>query len=240
MVIAIPIAVFYEEFDRDTGYQVIPLCNQNWPNFDLQRSYFVVCLFLVCYSIPLTIIVICYMSITIRVWRRRAPGIANNSGIIQKSKVKVIKMFAIVVSLFAFSWLPLYALFFKLYFSPPAYGSPEFDIIFNIMVPVFQWLGLSNSSINPLVYCKFSKKYRHGFKTLVKCQTHESVFKRNTTHISTNETKFAPIESSSSGNSSRRQFRLYSPAKFMCVQYANGHMTVTFRKDDETESNTQW
>ena len=42
-----------------------------------------------------------------------------NTRIVEKSKIKVLKMLIVIVSLFALSWLPLYAIFARLKLGPP-------------------------------------------------------------------------------------------------------------------------
>ncbi|CAC5383070.1 NPFFR2 [Mytilus coruscus] len=235
VVLALPIVFFYEKFDGEFDQQTIPMCHQIWPDYDLQRSYYVVGLFIMCYALPLSFIVVCYFSIVYKVWTRRAPGIASNFATINKSKVKVIKMFSIIVSLFAFSRLPLYAVYFQLYFHPPT-DVEYVNFISLYIIPVCQWLGLSNCCVNPIIYCFFSRKYRHGFKTLVRCRNcrdnnsfrsikHHTVTSRCLTNMST-----------TSHGDSKRPRRQYNPARFMSVQFENGQMTLTFRKDEREDT----
>ncbi|XP_048764652.1 neuropeptide SIFamide receptor-like [Ostrea edulis] len=236
IVLSLPVVIFYEEYESHTSTQVIPICHQIWPNFDLQRAYFVVGLFLLCYVLPLILIVVCYTSITLRVWRRHAPGVSNTcySGVIHKSKIKVIKMFGIVISLFALSWLPLYVIYFKLYFSPPSTQSNEFKMLFEIIIPLSQWMGLCNCGINPMVYCFYSKKYRHGFKCLMMCKP----YFYPTRYFRYHSGKIPTAESSSCRSEERvsTHDRVFTQAKFMLVHYSDGNMTVSFRKEETRQT----
>ncbi len=72
-------------------------------------------------------------------------------------------MLLVVVVLFAMSWLPLYAIFTRVKCGPQPISDLEDKIIRTIM-PIAQWLGSSNSCINPILYAFFNKKYRSGFK----------------------------------------------------------------------------
>jgi len=47
-----------------------------------------------------------------------------------------------------------------LFGTPPAHGSLEKQLLDRYIRPLAQWLGASNSCINPFVYCYFS----HGVK----------------------------------------------------------------------------
>lgn len=236
IALSLPVVIFYEEYESQIGSQIIPMCHQIWPNFDYQRAYFVVGLFILCYILPLLLIMACYTSITVRVWRRHAPGVSNTcySGVIHRSKIKVIKMFGIVISLFALSWLPLYVIYLMLYFSPPNRDSSAFNMLFNIIIPISQWMGLCNSGINPIIYCFYSKKYRHGFKCLMMCKPYFYPSR----YFTYQSGKTPNVESSSSRSEERisKNERVYAQAKFMLVQFSDGNMTVTFRKEDTSQT----
>ena len=47
----------------------------------------------------------------------------------------------------------------------------EYKIVSKVIIPVAQWLGSANSCVNPIIYAFFSKKYRLGFKQIMKCGT---------------------------------------------------------------------
>ncbi|CAH1793894.1 unnamed protein product [Owenia fusiformis] len=179
-----PWAVFYEQEIYRTPKQSIPICYQKWPTFppNLEGAYFVGAIFVTCYSIPLILITVCYSMIGFRVWTRKAPGVSNTSGVIYKSKIKVVKMLMVVVVVFTFSWLPLYTITVSKYYGKK--NTKEIQKIVNtIIYPIVQWLGSSNSCVNPLIYCLFSKRYRRGFKVLLlKC------FKSDTANLNYSST----------------------------------------------------
>lgn len=169
-IILIPWAVYYKltvwQPSRGTG---IVLCYQDWPHEEYHKNYFLGAIFLCCYSIPLVLIVVCYSLIGLRIWKRRVPGAKNTSlEIVHKSKVNAVKMLAVVVVMFAFSWLPLYALRLKTLYGTPVNKEVE-TILLNIINPIAQWLGSSNSGMNPIIYLFFSKRYRRGFQETVNC-----------------------------------------------------------------------
>lgn len=97
---------------------------------------------------------------------RKVPGepIHNGVNLVQRSKMKVITMIMYVVVLFALSWLPLYAAFSLIKFCnlPPA--MEKYTIA---SLPIAQWLGAANSSINPLLYAIFNQRFREGYKALL-------------------------------------------------------------------------
>ena len=169
-VILIPWAVYYKltVWQPSRGNAII-LCYQDWPKEEYQKNYFLGAIFLCCYSVPLVLIVVCYSLIGFRVWKRKVPGAKNSSlDIVHKSKVNAVKMLAVVVVMFAFSWLPLYALRLKTLFGTPSSKDVE-TVLLNIVNPIAQWLGSSNSGMNPIIYLFFSKRYRRGFQESINC-----------------------------------------------------------------------
>ncbi|KAJ8318681.1 hypothetical protein KUTeg_003772 [Tegillarca granosa] len=75
-------------------------------------------------------------------------------------------MLAVVVVMFAFSWLPLYVVNFSTIVLEMDNDSNGIN---KVIVPLAQWLGSSNSGMNPIIYCFFCKKFRKGFKDLLTC-----------------------------------------------------------------------
>ena len=163
-VIIIPWAVFYIQQDyKYTESITLNICYEQWPSEMAKNGYFLGVIFLCCYTIPLILICICYLGICIKVWNREQLG-ASNSGnnVIQRSKVKVVKMLAVVVFLFAFSWLPLYIVKMLI-----AFHDTNDIVLTDTLTPLAQWLGSSNSGVNPIIYCSFSRKFRNGFRKLL-------------------------------------------------------------------------
>lgn len=163
--IMIPWAIYFNIYTFK--HPKILYCYEMWPNEADQKYYFLGAIFLCCYSVPLVLIVACYLLIGVKVWRRRAPGEKNSSlDLVHRSKVKAVKMLAIVVVLFAFSWLPLYVIRLANFYGVPS--DKDVSVIVNkIINPIAQWLGSSNSGMNPIIYCFFSKRYRTGFKDAI-------------------------------------------------------------------------
>ena len=220
------------------------MCHQLWPDFDLQRSYFLLALFCLCYLLPLMMIVVCYILIAKKVWKRKAPGVETNGRlIIYKSKVKVLKMLAVIVILFAFSWLPLYVVYLRLYFGE-GLTREALALIFDIIVPVSQWLGSSNCSMNPIIYCFFSKKYRRGFRSIIYCKLTSLSFRRQSTRLNHSlSTRYMNVENSCSdvkndAKIERKHEHRVSSNKFMVVAFSNGKMTVSFRKEPGSEESS--
>lgn len=202
MGIMSPWAIYFKVTYHKSARQTIPMCLEVWSrdiaaDKSRQKGYFLGAIFLCCYTLPLLSIVICYTLIAIRVWRRNAPGVANTSEVILKSKVKVLKMLSCVVVLFAFSWLPLYATKIRILFGGSLSTTAE-KLLIQTIIPISQWLGSSNSCINPIVYCFFSKKFRRGFKELtLRCCSSSSAGRIPLSRLSSNTYYHSVHESAS-------------------------------------------
>lgn len=147
------------------------ICTELWPTPESGNIYFVVAHLVMCYLFPLTLISVCYLLIWRRVCRRTVPGEPHSRGgvvdlMIHRSKVKVIKMLLVVVVSFALSWLPLYVLFTRVKFGGPLSSETE-EAIIHALLPIAQWLGASNSCVNPILYAFFNRKFRIGFKAII-------------------------------------------------------------------------
>jgi len=64
-------------------------------------------------------------------------------------------MLVVVVVVFAFCWLPLYAVNVRIFFGAPLnVDDAEFSLLTQTVIPVAQWTGLSSCAVNPVVYCR--------------------------------------------------------------------------------------
>ncbi|XP_043070912.1 neuropeptide SIFamide receptor isoform X1 [Drosophila grimshawi] len=148
------------------------LCQEVWPPGTDGNLYFLLANLVACYLLPMSLITLCYVLIWIKVSTRSIPGEMSKDAQMdrmqQKSKVKVIKMLVAVVILFVVSWLPLYVIFARIKFGSDI-SQEEFEILKKVM-PVAQWLGSSNSCINPILY-SVNKKYRRGFSAIIQSRS---------------------------------------------------------------------
>lgn len=202
--IMIPWLIYFEQRTHFQNHQMFYICVQEWPDENGEPIFYLVIL-IICYILPLFLITLCYSLIGMRVSTRKAPGIFRYSNVIQKSKVKVIKMLALIVFLFGISWLPLYTIFMILYFDPPDYDTTLAEFLINTCVPIAQWLAYSNSGINPIIYCFFSKAIRKRIVAMIACSRTEGI--------------------------QRRQSRLFSSTRLMSVDYySNGNIVLRLNK----------
>lgn len=75
-------------------------------------------------------------------------------------------MLLILTATFAVSWLPLYTIMLICYYG---YSDTVCPNVYATIQPIFQWLGASNSCVNPIIYCFASHKWRMEFREVVLC-----------------------------------------------------------------------
>ncbi|RXM33803.1 Neuropeptide FF receptor 1 [Acipenser ruthenus] len=147
-------------------------CWEAWPNQEMRKIYTTV-LFSHIYLVPLTLIVIMYARIAIKLYKSSAPTWDAHSEDqdgrrVSKKKIKVINMLLIVALLFMLSWLPLWTLMLL-----SDYGkltSSQLNLITVYLFPFAHWLAFFNSSVNPIIYGYFNENFKRGFQAAIKFQ----------------------------------------------------------------------
>ncbi|XP_031626853.1 neuropeptide SIFamide receptor-like [Contarinia nasturtii] len=149
------------------------VCIELWPSTISENVYFVLANLILCYLAPLSVITFCYVIIWKNVVYRSIPGeylgYQSTRDSINRSRLKVTKMVFVVIITFALSWLPLYIIFCVVKFWDEVLYDEQGQVrdIIYVLVPIAQWLGSSNSSINPILYCYMNKKFRISFMNLI-------------------------------------------------------------------------
>ena len=132
-------------------------------------SYFTVLAAALCYLI----IISCYTLIILKIWNRntetlkgsvRSHGRQSASRLVER---RVTATVAIVVVVFTICWIPLMYL-------RAAYAKSNVDVAYNWA----RTLALSNSAMNPWIYCFRMLEFRAAYKKLLRCGM--GPFKRGT------------------------------------------------------------
>ena len=142
LFISTPWAVYFTlvpyQLDNRTSIQV---CTEDWPVERVGTIYFVCANLIMLYLFPAAVIIVCYTGIWYKIERRNIPGERSRGLkielIMQKSKLKVVKMMMVVVVIFLLSWLPLYLISARI----KLYGelSAREDWLISKMFPLAQW-----------------------------------------------------------------------------------------------------
>ena len=123
-------------------------------------SYFTVIAFPLCYLI----IISCYILIIAKVWNRNAEALKGSArsharqGASHTVERRVTITVAIVVVVFTICWIPLMYL-------RSAYAESNVGVAYNWA----RTLALSNSVMNPWIYCFRMEEFRAAFKRLLRC-----------------------------------------------------------------------
>lgn len=119
----------------------VAVCAEEWPSEEMGKWYFVFANLILCYLFPATVIILCYLGIWHKIERRNIPG-ENPKGlkielIMQRSKLKVVKMMMVVVVIFLLSWLPLYLIWARIKLAQERSQLEEWLI--QLTMPLAQW-----------------------------------------------------------------------------------------------------
>ncbi|XP_012145303.1 tachykinin-like peptides receptor 86C [Megachile rotundata] len=143
-------------------------CYLLWPDGSYLNSkieYFYNLVFLsVTYLIPMTVMAICYSFMGRKLWGSKSIGeLTYNQKKSIKSKRKVVKMFIIVVTIFAICWLPYQAIFIFLYHHR---HFTETSYIQHVYLS-FYWFAMSNAMVNPIIYYWMNNRFRVYFQLVI-------------------------------------------------------------------------
>ncbi|KAG7476287.1 hypothetical protein MATL_G00081370 [Megalops atlanticus] len=77
---------------------------------------------------------------------------------------KTVKTLGIIMGTFILCWLPFFIVALVLPFCPESCHMPVW------LADVINWLGYSNSLLNPIIYAYFNKDFQSAFKKIIKCK----------------------------------------------------------------------
>ncbi|XP_037545751.1 neuropeptide FF receptor 2-like [Nematolebias whitei] len=155
-----PIAVMNRRQEISFETFTILVCQEEWPQHRLKQGYNVL-LFVMLYCLPVTFNLTISFLTGRRLWGGKKSTFADLDPRSQalhtsrlKTRQKIAKMVVCLVLLFAVSWLPLYLvdLWIDCQHQPSSWLLQT--------RPFAQWLGLTNSSLNPICYCFIGDLYR--------------------------------------------------------------------------------
>ncbi|XP_037632769.1 5-hydroxytryptamine (serotonin) receptor 1A a [Sebastes umbrosus] len=81
---------------------------------------------------------------------------------------KTVKTLGIIMGTFIFCWLPFFIVALVLPFCAESCYMPDW------LGAVINWLGYSNSLLNPIIYAYFNKDFQSAFKKIIRCKFHRA------------------------------------------------------------------
>uniref|UniRef100_A0A8C1V6F2 Neuropeptide FF receptor 1 n=1 Tax=Cyprinus carpio TaxID=7962 RepID=A0A8C1V6F2_CYPCA len=144
--------------DRDNVTYPLYTCWEAWPDQSMRKIYTTV-LFSHIYLAPVTLIVIMYTRIAVKLVKSPARRVFRR-------KLHVVNMLLMVALLFTVSWLPLWILMMLTDYG--TLSAAQLDLVAVYVFPFAHWLAFFNSSVNPIVYGYFNENFRRGFQAAFK------------------------------------------------------------------------
>jgi len=137
------------EWNRDIYYE----CKIVYDS-EFQQKAYILLLFIFTFALPLGFQTTFYLLI--------ASKIRSMKNTLCVNKIRVIKMLALLVLLFAICWLPIKLFFLVIVFNKEMIDfhtkTAYYVYVFTYFIAYF--LSMFNSCINPIVYCFMSKSFR--------------------------------------------------------------------------------
>ena len=203
----------------------IQMCQESWPSLGAKNIYNI-SIFLFFYLLPLASMVAAYSKIARTLWNgdgslhqtSRGGSMRDQAAKLIRGRRRVVKMLMLLVVMFALLWLPYHVVNIYLDFNRGSKGAGSLALV---VYPLVQWLGLANSSTNPLCYCFFSKTFRDSFMEVCMCCR---CLRHRTDSMSYNDTHSNDdMYLHSSGKRLSRRTTKRSSVKTMAVNLNNGN-----------------
>lgn len=139
-------------------------CAETWSKQEHRMVYTWIILLLTC-IVPLIMLIITYSIVGSVLWRRTAPGNADETRdqLAIRAKIKVVKMLVTIVFLFGSCWLPIHIFTMVLDYNPTLVKDHRRTL--TILYIIIHWLAMANSFMNPIIYGFMNDNFRSDLKT---------------------------------------------------------------------------
>ncbi|XP_054263186.1 tachykinin-like peptides receptor 86C isoform X1 [Macrosteles quadrilineatus] len=150
--------------------QTRTVCYMMWPDgrypFSMAEYVYNLVFLSLTYLVPVVAMAVCYTLMGRELWGSKSIGEQTQRQLDAiKSKRKVVRMFIIVVTIFALCWLPYHGYFIYAYHNNSVAASKYVQHIYLF----FYWLAMSNAMVNPLIYYWMNNRFRVYFRQII-CQ----------------------------------------------------------------------
>ncbi|XP_037084382.1 LOW QUALITY PROTEIN: uncharacterized protein LOC119104768 [Pollicipes pollicipes] len=118
------------------------------------------------YILPMIAMAVSYTIIGRQLWGAQSIGVRTDRQMTSiKSKRKIVRMFIIVVAMFALSWLPYQVYFVYTYHDTSLAKTSYVQHLFL----AFYWLAMSYAMVNPLIYFWMNRRFRSYLVLWCRC-----------------------------------------------------------------------
>ncbi|CAO1429904.1 unnamed protein product [Diamesa hyperborea] len=168
-VLAVPCLMYSSVMTKKyTNGKTRTVCYMLWPDgrYPTSRADYIYNLvfLILTYGIPIMIMVICYTLMGRELWGSRSIGEHTERQLeSMKSKKKVVRMFIIIVAIFAICWLPYHLFFVYSYHNHQMTSSSYVQHLYL----GFYWLAMSNAMVNPIIYYWMNSRFRVYFQHII-------------------------------------------------------------------------
>ncbi|XP_057370381.2 neuromedin-K receptor-like isoform X2 [Daphnia carinata] len=168
-ILAVPCLLYSQTISHKySNGEVRIVCIVVWPDglpsVSQQDFIYNIIFTVLTYLIPVSVMGVCYSRMSYILWRSQSIGELNQRQAESiQSKRKVVRMFMVIVVLFAVCWLPYHGYFVYQFIDHQVISYKYVQHIFLS----FYWLAMSNAMINPLVYYYMNARFRQYFKTVL-------------------------------------------------------------------------
>ncbi|XP_038219388.1 tachykinin-like peptides receptor 86C [Zerene cesonia] len=167
-LLALPSLLYSDTYKKKYINGEREICFMKWPDGSYPTSKTDYCYNLVflgvTYVLPMSVMVWAYARMSEALRGRTIGECTYHQMQVVRAKRKVVRMFVLVVMVFALCWLPYHAYFVLVYHHQALASAPFAQHIYL----AFYWLAMANSMFNPLIYYWMSNKFRIYFR-LVLC-----------------------------------------------------------------------
>ncbi|CAH1635702.1 unnamed protein product [Spodoptera littoralis] len=166
-LLALPSLLYSDTYKKQYVNGDREICFIKWPDGSYPSSrtdYVYNLLFLaVTYVVPMSVMVWAYARMSAALRGRAIGECTHHQMQVVRAKRKVVRMFVLVVMVFALCWLPYHAYFVLTYHYQSLASAPFAQHIYLF----FYWLAMANSMFNPLIYYWMSNKFRIYFRMVL-------------------------------------------------------------------------
>ncbi|XP_013173847.1 PREDICTED: neuromedin-K receptor-like [Papilio xuthus] len=164
IILALPTLLYSDTYTKKYINGEREICFIKWPDGSYPTSKTDYCYNLVflsvTYVVPMSVMVWAYAQMSSALRGHGIGECTHHQMQIVRAKRKVVRMFVLVVVVFAMCWLPYHAYFVLVYHHQSLASAPFAQHIYL----AFYWLAMANSMFNPLIYYWMSNKFRVYFR----------------------------------------------------------------------------